>query len=143
MAKLRRGDFHDAGGQWTLRFEEKGVQARQIPVRGDLQQALVAYLKAAGLQDAPNDAPLFRAAIGKTRRLVHSALHANDIGRMMNRRFKDASLPPALSPHSFRVAVITDLLTQGVPLEDVQRYCQVKQDSSVLGTDSPGSETRA
>ena len=27
---------------------------------------------------------------------------------------------PDLSPHSFRVAIITDLLTQGVPLEDVQ-----------------------
>ena len=29
-------------------------------------------------------------------------------------------LPERLSPHSFRVAAITDLLTQGVPLEDVQ-----------------------
>lgn len=40
---------------------------------------------------------------------------------MMKRRLRDASLPSELSPHSFRVAVITDLLTQGVPLEDVQR----------------------
>ena len=39
----------------------------------------------------------------------------------MKRRLRDAALPPELSPHSFRVAVITDLLTQGVPLEDVQR----------------------
>jgi integrase/recombinase XerD len=31
-----------------------------------------------------------------------------------------AVLPMRLSPHSFRVAAITDLLTQGVPLEDVQ-----------------------
>lgn len=29
--------------------------------------------------------------------------------------------PPALLPHSFRVTTITDLLEQGVPLEDVQR----------------------
>ena len=35
-------------------------------------------------------------------------------------RLKDAGLPSRLSPHSFRVAAITDLLTQGVPLEDVQ-----------------------
>ena len=40
----------------------------------------------------------------------------------MKRRLRDAALPPELSPHSFRVAVITDLLTQGVPLEDVQRH---------------------
>ncbi len=33
---------------------------------------------------------------------------------------KDAGLPKRLSPHSFRVTAITALLTQGVPLEDVQ-----------------------
>ena len=32
---------------------------------------------------------------------------------------KDAGLPPRLSPHSFRVTAITDLLSQGVPLEEV------------------------
>ena len=40
---------------------------------------------------------------------------------MMKCRLRDASLPPSLSPHSFRVAVITDLLTQGVSLDEVQR----------------------
>ena len=32
----------------------------------------------------------------------------------------DAGLPSRLSPHSFRVSAITDLLTQGVRLEDIQ-----------------------
>jgi len=36
------------------------------------------------------------------------------------RRMKAAGLPDRLSPHSFRVATITDLFGQGVPLEDVQ-----------------------
>jgi site-specific recombinase XerD len=40
---------------------------------------------------------------------------------MVKRRLKDAGLPGVLSPHSFRVTTITDLLEQGVPLEDVQR----------------------
>ena len=39
---------------------------------------------------------------------------------MVKRRLKAARLPERLSPHSFRVTAITDLLTQGVPLEDVQ-----------------------
>jgi len=39
---------------------------------------------------------------------------------LVKRRLKDAGLPSRLSPHSFREAAITDLLTQGVPLEDVQ-----------------------
>jgi integrase/recombinase XerD len=45
---------------------------------------------------------------------------AGDLGRMTRRRFKDAGLKGQLSPHSFRVTTITDLLAQGVPLEDVQ-----------------------
>jgi site-specific recombinase XerD len=45
---------------------------------------------------------------------------AVDACRMVKRRMTDAGLPSRLSPHSFRVATITDLLEQKVPLEDVQ-----------------------
>ena len=47
-------------------------------------------------------------------------MSAGDIGRMIKRRMKACGLPLRLSPHSFRVATITDLLHQGVPLSDVQ-----------------------
>ena len=43
-----------------------------------------------------------------------------DICRMMKRRLKAAGLPGHFSPHSFRVATVTDLLEQNTPLEDVQ-----------------------
>lgn len=43
-----------------------------------------------------------------------------DICRMMKRRLKAAGLPEQFSPHSFRVATVTDLPGQNVPLEDVQ-----------------------
>jgi integrase/recombinase XerD len=43
-----------------------------------------------------------------------------DLCRMVKRRLKDAGFPLRLSPHSFRVTTMTDLLDQGVPLEDVQ-----------------------
>jgi integrase/recombinase XerD len=36
------------------------------------------------------------------------------------RRLEDAGPPMRLSIHTFRVPAITGLLTQGVPLEDVQ-----------------------
>ena len=121
VAKLRRGDLTELNGEAQLRFTEKGGRSRQIPVRGDLEKILSAYLTAAGLEDTQADTPLFRAALGKTGRLGTGGLSAHDIARMMKRRLRDASLPSELSPHSFRVAVITDLLTQGVPLEDVQR----------------------
>lgn len=39
---------------------------------------------------------------------------------MYKRRLGKAGLPPSLPPRSLRVAAITNLPTQGVPLEDVQ-----------------------
>ena len=52
--------------------------------------------------------------------LSRNALTTKAICELVKRRLKDAGLPKRLSPHSFRVTAITDLLTQGVPLEDVQ-----------------------
>ena len=42
------------------------------------------------------------------------------MGLLLRLRLKDARLPPIFSPHSFRVLVVTDLLSKDVPLEDVQ-----------------------
>lgn len=121
VATLKRGSFYHAGDQWTLHFEEKGGKSREIPVRHDLEQMLFQYLDAAGLWNAHQDTPLFRTAFKKTGRLTGNAMHVVDICRMVKRRLKDVGLPNRLSPHSFRVTTITDLLEQGVPLEDVQR----------------------
>ena len=63
----------------------------------------------------------FQSALKKQRKLSGRAIHVNDICRMMKRKLKDIGLPQIYSPHSFRVTIITDLLEQGVPLEDVQR----------------------
>jgi len=50
-------------------------------------------------------------------------MSAIDICRMMKRRLKAAGLPDQFSPHSFRVATVTDLLEQNVALDDGQPYC--------------------
>src|SRR5215831_13222138 len=121
VAKLRCGNFYDAGDQWMLHFDEKGGKSREIPVRHDLEGMIHDYIRAAGLSSAPKDAPLFRTTVRKEKRLTENAMHVNDICRMVKRRMKDADLSGRLSPHSFRVTTITDLLEQGVPLEDVQR----------------------
>ena len=120
VARLRLRDLFDAGDQYCLRFLDKGGKSREIPVRHDLQGFLFEYLTMADLCDASSESPLFRSAIRRTRRLTDLGMTANDIGRMVKRRMRDAGLPSRLSPHSFRVTTITDLLAQGVPLEDVQ-----------------------
>jgi integrase/recombinase XerD len=121
VAKLKRGNFYQAGAQWLLHFAEKGGKSREIPVRHDLEAIISEYIDRAGLRDAPKDTPLFQSAMKRKRQLTGKDIHVNDVCRMMKRRLKDIGLPLLYSPHSFRVTTITDLLTQDVPLEDVQR----------------------
>jgi integrase/recombinase XerD len=121
ISKLRCSSFYDSGGQWMLHFDEKGGKSREIPVRHDLAQIIFEYLDAADLHHSPADSPLLRSAIRKTGKLTERAMHPGDICQMVKRRLRDAGLPTRLSPHSFRVMTITDLLEQSVPLEDVQR----------------------
>ena len=122
VAKLRLGDFQHDGEQYVLRFQEKGGKSREIPVRLELQRDILAYLQAAGIAAEGDDRPLFRSAVGRTKKLTEKALTTERICELVKRRVKDAGLPKRLSPHSFQfqVAAITDLLTQGVKLEDVQ-----------------------
>ena len=48
-----------SGVQYSLRFSEKGGKLREIPVRHDLEQFLLAYIQAAGITEGP----LFRPAV--------------------------------------------------------------------------------
>jgi len=120
VAKFDVSSFSNDGSQWVLTFVEKGGKVRDIPVRADLSRYLSTYLDAAGLSSGPGDSPMFRRLARKTGRLRPQAMTADDMGRMLKRRMAVIGLPDRLSPHSFRVATITDLLSQGVPLEEVQ-----------------------
>lgn len=120
VAKLRLRDFYDLGDQHCLRFTEKGGKSREIPVRHDLTRHLAEYLEAAGLDGLDDTTPLFRTTVRRTKQLTENGMAAGDMSRMVKRAMKKAGLPSRLSPHSFRVTTITDLLSQGVPLEDVQ-----------------------
>ena len=120
MAALRRGSFYHAGDQWMLHFEEKGGKSREIPVRHDLEQMIFEYLDAAGLRNAPKEPPVPDRL--PQDRAAHEKRHVRR-GRLPDGQAapQGRGLPSRLSPHSFRVTTITDLLEQGVPLEDVQR----------------------
>ena len=120
VAKLRLGDFRSDGTQYVLRFQEKGGKSREIPVRHESEGFILAYVAAAGIAGDDKDTPLFRGSNGRTRALTGKAMTAKRICELVERRVKDAGLPERLSPHSFRVTAITDLLRQGIPLEDVQ-----------------------
>jgi len=89
-------------------------------VRRDLEGHIRAYLDSAGITAENKDRLLFRSTLGRTKRLTDKPTTMKDACRMVKRRLKDAGLLVRLSPHAFRVTGITDLLSQGVPLDDVQ-----------------------
>ena len=120
VSRLTLRDLRDHGHHRTLQFPEKGGRAREIPVRLDLDTWIAAYLEGAGLMEAPRDSPLFRSGERRGSPLTDRALSPLAVQLMLKRRLKAAGLPRILSPHSFRVLVVTDLLSQNVPLEDVQ-----------------------
>ena len=96
-------------------------------MRLELQREILAYLAAAGIGADAKDRPLFRSTVRKTKQLTGNALTSKSICELVKRRLKAAGLPKRLSPHSFRVTAITDLLTQGVPLDVGQPYCLLGQ----------------
>jgi site-specific recombinase XerD len=120
VAKLRLKDFVYDGEQFTLRFAEKGGKARSIPVRHDLERYLKEYLVMASVAERPKEHSLFCTAAGRLNVLTSKGMNGADIGRMLKRRLKAAGLSMILSPHSFRSCTATDLLLQGVALEEVQ-----------------------
>ncbi|WP_425399955.1 tyrosine-type recombinase/integrase [Aeoliella sp.] len=120
VSRLRRRDFYDLGDQFCLRMTEKGTKHREIPVRHELRGFLLAYLKAGCLEYSDKSSSLFRTTTRRTKHLTLNRMTADDMGRMVKRRLRDAGLSEEFSPHSFRVATITDLLMQCVPMEEVQ-----------------------
>ena len=120
VAALRLKDLTHDGTQYALRFTEKGGKSREIPVRHDLEGFLLDYLKVAIPDDEPKISPLFRTLVRRTRKFTGNAMSGTDVWRMVKRRLISAGLPAQISPHSFRVATVTNLLSQGKALTDVQ-----------------------
>ena len=119
ISRLRIRDFRDHGDHRTLRLHEKRGLIREIPVRVDLDGWIHAYLLLAGGNLDPAG-PLFRPLQLPTLRFADRPMPPGTIRAMLKRRLRDAGLPSIITPHSFRAMVVTDLLTQGVPIEDVQ-----------------------
>ena len=121
VARVRLQDVQDSAGGRVLRLREKGGKQREIPVRPNLRDWLDEYAAAAGLTDVPKTGPLFRSLDIQDRSHLSAAPFVPQrIRAMLKTRLKQAGLPITIRPHSFRVFVVTDLLAQNVPLEDVQ-----------------------
>lgn len=121
VAKLKLGDIQGEPGSRKFRFQEKGGKSREIPIRHDLELVINEYLQSAELGNDTKSSPLFRPAVRREDRLAARPMQDNDVCRMVKRRILACGLPEDLSAHSFRVATITNLLSQEIPIESVQQ----------------------
>ena len=130
VAALERQHYYEAPGQWMLHFDEKRGKSREIPVAHDLKMLFDEYLEKSGIKGEKQRRDpatgewepvyLFRTAAGRTQTLTVQSMTGNDIYKMMRRHVRRAGIGVRVSPHSFRVAIATDLHEQGVPDDEIQ-----------------------
>jgi site-specific recombinase XerD len=113
-------DYYPQKKRWWLRLCEKNGKVNEMPCHHKLEEYLDAYIKAAGIAD-DRKGPLFRAAIGKTKKLGAGAMSRTDVWYMVRRRASDAGIETAIGCHTFRATGITDYLTNGGRIEVAQR----------------------
>ena len=120
LCRLRIGDLQPQEGGRTFRFREKNGKEREIPVRHDLDEWIDEYIQVAGIAGEPASSPLWRQAPNLWGALTTRRLRTSGVRAMLKTRLAAAGLPTNLTPHSFRVMVVTALLSQSVPVEEVQ-----------------------
>jgi site-specific recombinase XerD len=130
VAALRRDHYYETPEQWMLHFDEKNGKSREIPVAHDLKVLFDEYLEMTSIKHERRRRDpqtkefqpvfIFRTAKRRSGRLTTNRMTGDDIYRMMRRYAKRAGLGARFSPHSFRVAIATDLHRQGVPTDEIQ-----------------------
>ena len=117
---LNLEDYFPQKKRWWLRLREKNGKLNEMPCHHKLESYLDAYIEAAGIE-GDRKGPLFRAAIGKTRKLGQGAMSRTDIWYMVRRRAADAGIETKIGCHTFRATRITDYLTNGGRIEVAQK----------------------
>ncbi len=96
--------------RWWLRLRKKNGKVNEMPCYHRLESQLDAYIEVAGIA-GDRKGPLFRAAVGKTKKLGLGALSRTHVWYMVHRRAADAGIETAIGCHTFRATGITDYPT--------------------------------
>lgn len=120
VVALNVEDYFPQKKRWWLRLHEKNGKVNEMPCHHKLESFLDAYISAAGIADE-RKRPLFRAALGKTKKLGAGAMSRTDVWYMIRRRASDAGIETQIGCHTFRATGITDYLTNGGRIEVAQR----------------------
>ena len=118
-AGMRRQDYFRQGTRGWLRLHEKGGKRHDVPAHHRAEEAVEAYLVAAGgIEDVK--APLFQS-VDRAGRLSGRPLGRRAVLAMIKRRAAAAGLPATTCCHTFRATGITAYLSNGGTLEHAQR----------------------
>lgn len=117
---LKVEDYFPLKKRWWLRLQEKGGKVNEMGCHHKLEQFLDEYITAAGIGD-DRRGPLFRSAVGRTKRLSAKPMSRVDAWYMVRRRAKDAGIEAAIGNHSFRAIGITDYLERGGDINIAKR----------------------
>jgi integrase/recombinase XerD len=120
VVNLKVEDYFPLKKRWWLRLQEKGGKVNEMGCHHKLEQFLDEYITAAGIKDDKRG-PLFRSALGKTRKLSEKPMSRVDAWYMVRRRAKDAGVEAAIGNHSFRAIGITDYLERGGDINIAKR----------------------
>ena len=116
---MRRQDYFRQGTRGWLRLHEKGGKRHDVPAHHRAEEAVEAYLAAAGgIEDVK--APLFQS-VDRAGRLSGRPLRRRAVLAMIKRRAAAAGLPASTCCHTFRATGITAYLSNGGTLEHAQR----------------------
>ena len=107
---MRRQDYFRQGVRGWLRLHEKGGKRHDVPAHHRAEEALEAYVAAAGLEDAK--AALFQS-VDRAGRLTGRPLVRRAVLAMIKRRSSSAGLPASTCCHTFRATGITAYLSNG------------------------------
>lgn len=110
--QMRVADYFSHKGRYWVRLHEKNAKITEVLCHHNLKAYLDQYIRGAGLSRDKSE-PLFRSAVGRTRRLSAHSMNRFDVYQMIRRRAKAAGIDGSIGCHTFRATGITAYLANG------------------------------
>jgi integrase/recombinase XerD len=121
VVEVKVGDFREAGdGQVLLRVRGKGDKVRNVPISPGLWRLVQRYVLLTGRSfNSHADArkPLFTSRVGRDKTLT-----TRSVQNIVKKYVRAAGIVKAISPHSIRHTVGTNMAVNEAPLLVIQQF---------------------
>jgi integrase/recombinase XerD len=117
---IKVGDFRETGDQIFLRVLGKGDKIRNVPISPDLWrlvQRFVLLTERSFTSHPDARKPLFTSRVGKDKQLT-----TRSVRNMVKKYVRAAGIVKAISPHSIRHTVGTNMAMNQAPLLVIQQF---------------------